>query len=59
MRNILVFPDGSEHQFMYPTNRTIEVGEQLQVDMEDGNTHLLKVLEIQKTDLEVYYHLGF
>ena len=45
----MVFPDGTKHQFMYPTNRTIEYGEQLQVDMSDGNTHVLKIIDIMKT----------
>lgn len=59
MRNILVFPDGTEHQFQYPVNREVEVGSKLQVQLQDDNIHLMKVTEIDKQEKAVYYKLGF
>lgn len=58
VRNILVFPDGTKEQFMYPSNRTIEVGEQFQVTL-GSNTHILKVESIDKKDIEVFYYLSY
>lgn len=59
MRNILIFPDGGQQSFMYPENREIIVGEQLQVQLKDENIHILRVERIQKTDNAVYYHLSY
>lgn len=59
MRNILVFPDGSEHQFQYPTNREVEVGDKLQVQLQDDNLHIMKIAEIDKQEKAVYYKLAF
>lgn len=59
MRNILVFPDGKEQDFMYPPNRDITVGVQLQIQMDDDSTRVMSVKHIQKTDKEIYYHLDF
>ena len=59
MRNVLVFPDGSQHDFMYPTNRDIEVGEKLQVQFKDDSIHVLIVKNIEKTDKVIYYYLSY
>jgi hypothetical protein len=58
MRNVLLFPDGTEHDFMYPTNREVQVGDKLQVQMRDDSISVLTVSHIQKTDLVIYYHLS-
>lgn len=57
MRNILVFPDSSEKDFMYPANRDISVGDVLQAEMKDNSIHLLKVSDIQKSQKEIRYIL--
>lgn len=59
MRNILIFPDGTEHDFMYPTNRDIVVGSKFQVELSDNRVDVLTVKHIQKTDREIYYHLSY
>lgn len=58
MRNVLVFPDGTEHDFMYPKNREVTVGEQLQILTKDDVIHILTLNRIQKTDQVIYYHLS-
>lgn len=57
MRNILVFPDGTKHPFMYPNNREVEVGTPLQTILAD-RVEILKVSRIVKTEKEIYYHLS-
>lgn len=57
MRNVLVFPDGSEHDFMYPNNREVVVGTEFRAELEDKQSAVFVVSHIQKTDKEVYYHL--
>ncbi|KAF2421629.1 hypothetical protein [Bacillus subtilis] len=60
MRNILVFPDGNQHDFLYPINRDIEVGERLQVHLSSSESiHVLVVKEIQKTEKAVFYLLDY
>jgi|GEM_PF-2762983 len=59
MRNVLVFPDKSEHDFMYPVNRDIHIGERLQVQFQDHTVHVLVVTDIKKTDKVIYYYLSF
>ncbi|MEB9419911.1 hypothetical protein [Bacillus cereus group sp. BfR-BA-01318] len=59
MRNVLVFPDGTEQDFMYPHNRDVLVGEKLQVQMKDNALHILEVWNIQHTDKVIYYHLKY
>ncbi|MBU5262050.1 hypothetical protein [Bacillus atrophaeus] len=60
MRNILVFPDGNQHDFLYPTNREIEEGERLQVHLSNSESiHVLTVKEIQKTEKAVFYLLDY
>ncbi|MGG1453464.1 hypothetical protein ABE325_21380 [Bacillus licheniformis] len=60
MRNVLVFPDGSEHDFLYPTNREIKEGECLQVHLSGNeNIHILKVKEIQRTEKAIFYLLDY
>ena len=56
MRNILVFPDGTEQDFLYPDNRVIFVGEKLQVQMQCNSVHILEIYNIQHTDKIIYYH---
>lgn len=59
MRNVLVFPDGLECDFMYPKNRDVEVGTNLKVDMVDESCHYMKVVEIKKTSRCIYYYLNY
>ncbi|KUF34401.1 hypothetical protein CN498_21790 [Bacillus thuringiensis] len=59
MRNILVFPDGTEQDFLYPDNRVIFVGEKLQVQMQCNSVHILEIYNIQHTDKIIYYHLKY
>ncbi len=58
MRNILVFPDGSEQDFQYPSNREIKVGEKLQVQLKDETVHIIQISKIQKEEKAVYYYLS-
>jgi hypothetical protein len=58
MRNILVFPDGTEQDFMYPPNRDIEVGETLVVHMLDDSIQIMKVTRIEKKEREIRYYLA-
>lgn len=58
MRNVLVFPDGSYYDFMYPSNREIKEGERLQVHISNSeNVHVLRVNEIQRTEKVIFYML--
>jgi len=59
MRNILVFPDGTEQDFMYPPNREITVGEKLQAEWLDDTVHIYTVREIEKTEKAIYYYLSY
>jgi hypothetical protein len=59
MRNVLIFPDGTHHHFMYPTNRDIEIGQKLQLSLSDDSIHVLTVSSIEKNETGVYYHLSF
>ncbi|WP_067923949.1 hypothetical protein [Alicyclobacillus shizuokensis] len=59
MRNVLVFPDGKEQDFMYPANRDVEVGTPLQVEMADGSVHILHVTEIIREDRKILYKLSY
>ena len=59
MRNVLLFPDGTEHDFMYPTNRDVQVGQKLQVQMQDDSIRVLTITHIQQTDKVIYYHLSY
>lgn len=58
MRNVLLFPDGTEHDFMYPVNREVQVGDKFQIEMRDNSIRVLKLSHIQKTDTIIYYHLS-
>lgn len=57
MRNILVFPDGSEHHFQYPKNRELEIGETLQAQLQDETIHVMTVVRVEKKEKEIFYHL--
>jgi hypothetical protein len=57
MRNILVFPDGTMQDFMYPTNREIVVGEKLQIHMSDNSVYIMQVVRIEKKEKAIYYYL--
>jgi hypothetical protein len=59
MRNILVFPDGTEQHFMYPPNRDIQVGEKLVVHMMDDSHRIFTVVEIYQKDKSIYYRLSY
>jgi hypothetical protein len=59
MRNILLFPDGTEQDFMYPPNREIEVGTKLEIAMMDGSIHILRVAEIIKEEKKVCFKLVY
>lgn len=57
MRNILVFPTGEELDFMYPTNKVLEVGSQFNIDMSDNIKELVEITEIKTIDNKIYYLL--
>lgn len=59
MRNVLIFPDGSEQDFLYPSNRDIFEGEKLQVQLQDNSIQILEIHYIQHTDKIIYYHLKY
>ena len=59
MRNILVFPDGSEQDFMYPPNREVDVGVELQATMADGSIHVFKVSTIKPEAKRILYFLSY
>lgn len=59
MRNILLFPDGKEEDFMYPPNRDIVVGEKLQLAMHDGSTQLLNIVDIVQEEKRILYKLEY
>lgn len=59
MRNVLIFPDGSRQEFMYPSNRDIELGEALQLQLSDESIQVLKVVSIDRQEKEIHYQLGF
>ncbi len=58
MRNILVFPDGSEQDFQYPSNRDLEVGEKLQVQLKDEIIHVMQITQIIRKEKAIHYHLS-
>jgi hypothetical protein len=58
MRNVLLFPDGTEQDILYPKDREITEGQKLQVHMKDDSFRYLSVSHIQKTDKIIYYHLS-
>lgn len=57
MRNILIFPDGSRQDFMYPSNRDLKEGEDLQVQMKDDSIILFKICSIEVKEKEVHFTL--
>jgi hypothetical protein len=59
MRNILVFPDGSTQDFMYPPNRDIDVGEKLQIQMLDDSVQIMQIYKIEKKEKAIYYYLKY
>jgi len=59
MRNILVFPDGTEQDFMYPPNRDVVVGTELNVVMMDDSVHKLKVIRIEPGEKKILYYLSY
>jgi len=59
LRCILVFPDETQVQFMYPEEREIVEGELLQAQLVDGNVHVLQVSSIYKQDDRTYFYLSF
>jgi hypothetical protein len=59
MRNILVFPDGTQQDFMYPQDRDIEVGTELQVTMMDDSVHRMKVSSIEREEKRILYRLTY
>jgi hypothetical protein len=59
MRNVFLFPDGHEQDFMYPANRDVEVGTELQVVMLDDSVHILRVAEITQEEKRIVYRLEY
>jgi hypothetical protein len=58
MRNILLFPNGTKKDFMYPENREVVVGETFQVEMKDDSIHVMKIDRIEQLEKEIIYHLS-
>lgn len=59
MRNILVFPDGSRQDFMYPPNRELSIGDDLQAQMKDDSLVALKISDILVQEKEIHYLLSY
>lgn len=61
MRNVLVFPDKTEVDFMYPADREIEVGGKLVCESENEVKHLLEIekIEVNKEKRTIFYHLKY
>ncbi len=59
MRNILILPDGTEVDFMYPKDRQIIVGTRLNVVMEDDSLRLYNVFNIVQKDHAILYYLNY
>jgi hypothetical protein len=59
MRNVLVFPSGDEQDFMYPPDREVIEGTELEVVMMDESTHRLKVTSIVREEKRILYHLSY
>lgn len=59
MRNILVFPDGSQHPFMYPMNRDINEGDKLKVVLQDDSIEVMTIQKIEQKGKDIYYYLSF
>jgi hypothetical protein len=57
MRNILIFPDGSKQHFMYPENRDIVIGEQIQGQMNNDSIVIFEVSSIETHGNEIHYIL--
>ncbi len=58
MRNILVFPDGTEQDFLYPINREILVGETLTAELIGGSALLFTIEEIRPEEKAIRYILA-
>jgi len=59
MRNVLVFPDGTEQDFMYPPDRDVTVGEKLVLQMTDNSEHHFVVAEIVHEAKRILYKLSY
>jgi hypothetical protein len=59
MRNILVFPDGTMQDFMYPADREIQEGEVLRSIGMDDSVHMLRVTSIVKEEKRILYYLHY
>jgi hypothetical protein len=59
MRNVLLFPDGTSQDFMYPPNREVEVNEMISVTMLDDSVHNMEIKHIERTEKVIYYHLAY
>jgi hypothetical protein len=57
MRNVLILPNGSRQEFMYPSNRDIAVGEQFNIQMKNDSIQVASVYDIQTHDREIHYLL--
>lgn len=59
MRNFLVFPDGTRIDFMYPSNRDIEVGTRFNLTNEEDQIKVIEVKNIEKTEKEVLFYVDY
>lgn len=66
MRNILIFPDNKELSlesveidFMYPPNKTLKIGTQFYVDLDDGSKVVVEIAEIKKEQNKILYYLKY
>lgn len=53
----MILPDGSRHEFMYPSNRDIDVGEKFSIQMNSDSVQVATVYEIETHDREIHYLL--
>lgn len=59
MRNILILPDGTQQDFMYPSNRKIRKGETLRVEMMDDVVHHIYIIHIEKKEDSILYYTSY
>jgi hypothetical protein len=59
MRNVLVFPNGQEEDFMYPKDRDVVKGTEFSITMLDESVHVLKVSKIVREEKRIVYNLSY
>ncbi|MBR2246095.1 hypothetical protein [Oceanobacillus profundus] len=58
MRNVLIFPEGYEIDFMYPKDKDLEVDLELEVKTNKG-LEKVKIFDIKIQGNSIYYYLQY